>query len=614
MMAKYIFSINKVRQPIMKKITIKYICILFCINSFAQNTITKDYLTSPIIPANHGSYDGSCNGPSAVITVIMPPGETYAVDSTVITYNFSAVAPGLKSHQRSKLGVQDFEGSYFEEDTDAVGIGNSDGTQTYTRTTYLANGPKAGGEPIEFQLWALSTNTSGIFASPLTNPCSDVENYISRWTVVVHYRNESISPKIGVNVSSPKQTLDINGKIKIADDTNNPAQGSIRWNETLKDFEAYSIDGKWISMTNKSNGSEWGNNLVTNADQCFDTPTSTNSNAYGFSLALGDDYAIAAPFDSTLLTDPLGKIYYYKKTNTGWAGPTAFPDVVPPIFNGQGRSSSIEIDKNIVVVSSAAFGIIRNYHIDPNGVTDQGFFNGDDTTVDDGFGLSIDLNQTQLIAGSSLKNSSKGKAYIFDRIGNNWIQKDTLVLPSLMINEQFGKNVAISNNYAAVTNDGYFQIPKLFLFKKIANSWVLDTTIILGSLGQKLTKVYMTDDYVLVGMPFMNKGVVSYFTRSGSTWERQSDIVSGSFNGNDQFGLDLDGNNDVIAVTSKNGTVYVFNKVNDRWQETAELKPDTLMDSITPYNKVGLSNNTVFMSNTGSTNFGNFGKVYFFNK
>ena len=56
--------------------------------------------------------------------------------------------------------------------------------------------------------------------------------------------------KVGIGNSSPKATLDVNGKIILSDDSYSPVEGSIRWNSIDNCFEGYN-GSEWILLGGK---------------------------------------------------------------------------------------------------------------------------------------------------------------------------------------------------------------------------------------------------------------------------------------------------------------------------------------------------------------------------
>lgn len=52
----------------------------------------------------------------------------------------------------------------------------------------------------------------------------------------------SMSSQVGVNNPTPEQALDVNGKVKLTDDTTAPTAGTIRYDATSSDFEGYIME------------------------------------------------------------------------------------------------------------------------------------------------------------------------------------------------------------------------------------------------------------------------------------------------------------------------------------------------------------------------------------
>src|SRR5690606_969071 len=58
------------------------------------------------IPTSLGRYDPSCNGSSTILSVPLPMGGPWRVDSISISYLMAAQGDGLGSHQRSIVRCQ----------------------------------------------------------------------------------------------------------------------------------------------------------------------------------------------------------------------------------------------------------------------------------------------------------------------------------------------------------------------------------------------------------------------------------------------------------------------------------------------------------------------------
>jgi hypothetical protein len=59
--------------------------------------------------------------------------------------------------------------------------------------------------------------------------------------------------QVGVNNATPEQALDVNGKIKLTDDSTAPSAGTLRYNAGEDDFEGYN-GSEWKSLTTSGAG------------------------------------------------------------------------------------------------------------------------------------------------------------------------------------------------------------------------------------------------------------------------------------------------------------------------------------------------------------------------
>ena len=80
---------------------------------------------------------------------------------------------------------------------------------------------------------------------------------LNSWSVTI--APTQTSQKVGINMVNPQATLDVNGKIKIGNDSAPQVAGMIRYSTSANDFEGYNGVG-WLSLTSGSGGS--GNGLV----------------------------------------------------------------------------------------------------------------------------------------------------------------------------------------------------------------------------------------------------------------------------------------------------------------------------------------------------------------
>jgi hypothetical protein len=274
----------------------------------AQNTLSATY-TIGEIPTSFDTYDESCNGPSATLSITLPAGDNYTVTSVDVAYDMTAKGGGWMSDQRSLIK---FQNTNAEEATEAVGEGDEAGTQMYARTMSIANGSFAGSTEFIFEMRVRRTWEGDEGCNTLVNRVD-----ATTWTITVHFSDVMDNPKVGVSTTTPSQALDVAGKLKLSDDNTVPQPGTVRWNAATGDFEGYN-GIEWLSFT-KNEGGSWGNKEITENSSEL-ASDGVEFDYFGYSVALSGDYAIVGAYGNDALgTSNQGKAYIFKRTGTGWA-------------------------------------------------------------------------------------------------------------------------------------------------------------------------------------------------------------------------------------------------------------------------------------------------------
>ena len=176
-----------------------------------------------------------------------------------------------------------------------------------------------------------------------------------------------------------------------------------------------------------------------------------------------------------------------------------------------------------------------------------------DPAENDQFGWSVAISGDGLTAvvGANLDDSpavNAGSAYIYINSGGTWSEQAKLVASDQAAVDWFGYSVAISD-------DG--------------------NTVIVGSR-------YSNN-------PAAETGSAYVFTRSGTTWAQQAELVASDAAGNDQFGFSVaisdDGNTAIVGAiygdspTVQCGTAYIFTRSGITWSQIAELYPTVAVGS-----------------------------------
>lgn len=569
------------------------ICLTITSNILSQNTLTGTYTND--VPTSYQTYDNSCNGPSAVIIITLPPGESYTVTNVDVSYNMTAQGSGQKAHQRSKIRFENTDVS----ETEVSGTGTTSGMQTYSRSMTIANGTYLGGTQLIFQMQAMRTS---ITTSP--NNCSSNINRVdaNTWTVTVHYSNEIISPKIGVNTSTPVTTLDVNGTIKVGSTSNAPVAGSIRFNATTQDFEGYNGQ-EWLSFTSRKD-EEWRGGNISEKVSATASDGAADDN-FGFSVSISGDYAIVGANEKNVGSNiNQGKAYILIRSGTSWSEQAALTASDGAVNDQFGYTVSISGDYAIIGAPGKDLGANTNqgkaYIFKRSGTSwsQEVALTASDGAAQDNFGHTVSISGDYAIVGAPYKNvgniTDQGKTYIFKRSGATWNEEAAITSSDGVASDQFGYSVSISGDYAIVGAflkqvGANFNQGKAYIFKRSGTSWTQEADLVAsdGATGDLFGhSVSISDDYALVGAHLkdinskMNQGKAYIFKRSGKLWNEEADIVASDASDYDNFGFSVSISDDYIIVGASTkdvgnnniqGKAYIFKRFGNTWTEQAEL-------------------------------------------
>lgn len=594
-----------------------------------QNSITATY-TAGLIPTSFDQYDESCNGASATLSLTLPAGETYNITSVDITYSMTGFGSGWKSHQRSKLKLQN---TNIEEAVEALGIGNTTGTQVYSRGITTFNGTYGGGTELIFEMKARRTDEG-------VPGCHNMINRVdaNTWTITVNYSNEVENPKLGVNTNSPTQAVDIKGKLKLGDDTTLPQAGTVRWNAEALDFEGYN-GTEWMSFTKGYQGS-WGTSKISE-NQGKISSDGITLDFLGCAVAISGEYAVIGANGSN---NNQGKAYIFKKTNSFWQEQAIL--VASDGAAGDYFGNNVTIDGDYVIIGALYKDVGANtnqgrayvYKRTGSNWIQEAIINSPDGTVDDGFGSSVSISGEYAVIGAQYKkisgNVNQGKAYIFKRSGTTWTHNGSLLATDGAVNDYFGGSASISGIYAAVGARGKLNKQgKVYIYKRTGNAWVLQFEILAsdGAANDAFGTLSLSGDYLISGayaktsLPDINAGKAYIYKRNGNNWIEQASFFPIDGHNNDYYGLSVSITPDYAVVGSMlmtvngnnyGGKAYVYKRSGNEWKyETDIFASDSDFND-----KFGTSvaiddNQIVVGASTKTTNnIIAMGKVYFFNK
>lgn len=220
-----------------------------------------------------------------------------------------------------------------------------------------------------------------------------------------------------------------------------------------------------------------------------------------------------------------------------------------------------------------------------------------DPSSGDDFGMSVDIHNDRIIVGASQGDSptvdNTGAAYVYVRSGETWAEEAKFAPEDGAATDNFGRSVAISDDYAAV--GAYFHdgptgpnSGAVYIYQRMVGGWslhqkltpeVASTAILFGQT------VDIEPRIVLVGAPLDNptggsSGSAYVYTieEGGGTWSQSQKLTASDGASGARFGsaVKLAGEFAIIGATQQTtggGKAYIFRKVAGVWTEDAILTP-----------------------------------------
>ncbi len=222
----------------------------------------------------------------------------------------------------------------------------------------------------------------------------------------------------------------------------------------------------------------------------------------------------------------------------------------------------------------------------------------DDGAANDFFGQSVSISGDYAIVGAYLDdvggNGNQGSAYIFHKSGNNWSQQAKITADDGADNDNFGKSVSISGDYAIVGAffdkvAGKIDQGSAYIFHRSGANWTLQTKITASDGAAEDwfgASVSISGDYTIVGANGddvggnADQGSVYIFHRSGATWTQLAKITASDGAAVDHFGtsISISGNYAIVGASgddvggnSGQGSAYIFHRSGANWTQQAKI-------------------------------------------
>jgi Bacterial Ig-like domain (group 3)/FG-GAP repeat/FG-GAP-like repeat len=288
--------------------------------------------------------------------------------------------------------------------------------------------------------------------------------------------------------------------------------------------------------------------------------TVATGDRFGWSVAVDGDTAVVGTFgDDTGSGSDAGKAYVFVRNGSSWSQQAQLEASDGAEEDFFGYRVAVSGDTALVTAfqddHSGRFNVGSGYVFVRNGTTwtQQAKLVATDAVNGDRLGLSAALDGDTAVLGAltdgAVADPDSGSVYVFTRSGTAWTQQARLNAPDPHGRPEFGLAVAIEGDLlvagatgddTAATNAG-----AAYVFTRSGTGWTLQQQLLAsdGATGDRIgTAVAADGDTLLIGAGYDNTpagaqvGSVYVFVRTGGTWTQQARLAAPDGAADDQFG------------------------------------------------------------------------------
>ena len=206
---------------------------------------------------------------------------------------------------------------------------------------------------------------------------------------------------------------------------------------------------------------------------------------FGIAVAIdGDTAVVGSPKDDDHCPSDVqcnsGAAYVYERDASGWVEAQKLLASDPGVMHGFGTSVAIEGDRLVVasgtVLNPTWAGALYVFERGPSGWAQVARLEAAEHTNNKMFGLSTKLRGDVIVTGAPRFDSRRGAAFVFERIGGNWLQTAVLQASDGAHQDELGYRVALDGDRILVgapgDDDAGLDTGAAYLFERGSSGWV----------------------------------------------------------------------------------------------------------------------------------------------
>lgn len=242
-----------------------------------------------------------------------------------------------------------------------------------------------------------------------------------------------------------------------------------------------------------------------------------------------------------------------------------------------------------------------------------------------GYGNSISVSGNLAVIGAGWENTTQankaGAVYIYEYIGDQWIEKQRLTNPNGSFDKIFGQSVATNGNFIVITEPW---ARSAHIYSKSGSTWVLEKTITVTNVATEVFGIScdIYENTIVIGsgavfaMYCSAVGSAYVYEKTGTDWTNTAILTPSDGTPTDGFGDYVSINQNTIAVgagktdcwVGDRGSVYIYEKNGINWLEVQKLNAPDAKFGDRFGGAVDIENDHLIVSSTGNAG------VYYFQK
>jgi len=218
-----------------------------------------------------------------------------------------------------------------------------------------------------------------------------------------------------------------------------------------------------------------------------------------------------------------------------------------------------------------------------------------DGEFSDRFGRALAIDNNTLVIGARYDDDrgfDAGSAYVYQRVNGSWFFVDKIFALDGQAGEQFGISIAIYGDTIAIgsrDNDRGTDAGAVYIFERVGNTWMQSTKLLAddGQAGDSFGLSVAIDGKVMVigaendDDRGDDAGAVYIFERMGGAWRQVAKLLADDGQAGDNFGFSVAIQGNIIVVgalgdddiVTNAGSAYIFERVGSAWLQKSKLLP-----------------------------------------